>query len=44
MSDPTESIRRERLAEINAVQAAEKPWNPSMGMCGTRRSLPRTSR
>jgi len=35
MSDPTESIRREMVAEINAEPGAERLSKPSTARCGT---------
>ena len=40
---PTETIRRQQLAEVNAELAAGRRWKPSTGRCGTRSSWARTS-
>ena len=43
MSDPTESLRRERLAEINAEPGSREAWKPSAGKSGTPPNFVRTS-
>ena len=43
MSDETEAIRRQQLAEINAQPGSREAWKPSMGRCGTRSNWVRTS-
>ena len=38
MTDPTEDIRKQMLAEINAAPGTVSTWKPSTGRSGTPRS------
>jgi hypothetical protein len=44
MTAPTETARRQMLAEINASPAVVSTWNTGTDKSGTQRTYPRTSR